>query len=134
MKNLFDLKILFGLFLCLNSMVTRAEANERSSNTVSVIIPDTSEVESVTLKSYQVAQVKVYLSSLGDTMDKYMVSLVDTNLNTVVANLVSDESGEVIFKKLPPGTYALSLNRKVAFEEQEHSTVKIGDVVIKAYP
>ena len=103
-------------------------------NLVSVIIPDTSETETLELKNHQTAHVKVYLSSLGDQMDAYMISLIETSQNTQIVSLISDVAGEVVFKKVPAGTYAVYLNRKVANAEQENSTVKISDVVLKAYP
>ena len=101
---------------------------------VSIIIPDTSETETLELKNHQTAHVKVYLSSLGDQVDAYMVSLIDTSQKTQIFSLISDVAGEVVFKKVPAGTYAVYLNRKVGTEEQENSTVKISDVIIKAYP
>ena len=115
-------------FLCL------ADQKQASKNLISVIIPDTSETETLEMRSHQTAQVRVFLSSLGDPLDTYMVSLIDTNHQSKIDNLISDASGEVIFKKVPAGTYAVYLNRKVKDEEQENSTVKISDLIIKAYP
>lgn len=130
--NKFRFYIFFSI-ICF-SFVCQAETKSPPKNLISVIIPDTSETETLELKGHQTAHVKVYLSSLGDQVDTYMVSLINTNEQTQIYNLISDVAGEVVFKKIPAGTYAVYLNRKVANEEQENSTVKISDIVLKAFP
>ncbi len=106
----------------------------KGSKVVSVIITDTEETEWIELKGRQTAQIKVYLSSLGDMLDEYMVSLIDTSRKKPLLSLISDTSGIVIFRKVPPGNYAVFVNQKVTTEEQEHNTIKVSDIVMKAYP
>lgn len=133
-----QIKLLILFLSCLTPTFLLAEGSvkEKSKDKlmVAVTIPETSETETIELKSHQTALVKVYLSSLGDMLDSYMISLVDISSNRPTVNLLSDANGEVVFKKVAAGNYAVHINRKASTEEQENSTAKISDLILKAYP
>lgn len=134
-KNVFLFVSIGLLFLCFSgSDFSKKKVVKNEINKVTVTIIDTGEKEEIELKSHQTAQIKVFLSSLGDMLGEYMVTLTDISRQKTFSNLLTDDLGEVIFRKVPPGDYAVYLNKKVATEEQERSTVRVSDVILKAYP
>jgi hypothetical protein len=132
------LTLIFSVFVFIFVSFVRAESSTKDKPKekllVSVTIPETSETEFQELKNHQTGLVKVFLSSLGDMVDSYMISLVDLTGGSKTVNLLTDSDGIVTFKKVPAGNYAVHINRKAATEDQEHGTVKISDIIIKAYP
>ncbi|HMO18684.1 MAG TPA: hypothetical protein PKA63_10550 [Oligoflexia bacterium] len=103
------------------------------SDKVEIYIPTSGETHSVKLRKNQSAIVYVFLSSLGDPLDAFMVSLVSNSDNKLVGSVLSGSAGEVSFSKISAGSYTVYVNRRVR-EEGEFSSVKVGDVRLKAYP
>lgn len=102
-----------------------------SFSEVSVYLPSSDEEQKLKLRPKQKASIYVFLSSLGDSMDKFMVSLVSLTDNKLVANKLSGPDGEVVFRKIPPGEYTVFVNRRV-LRDEEMSSVKVADVRLKA--
>lgn len=105
-----------------------------SEKNFSVYVPESDETKELNLKKHQTGSVKVYLSTLGEQVDKYMVSIIRLGEDKVVASGLTDVHGEISFRKLSPGKYTVYLNKKVNVEENELTTVKIGDFYLKATP
>lgn len=106
----------------------------RSEKNFSVYVPESDETKELNLKKHQTGSVKVYLSTLGEQVDKYMVSIIRLGEDQIVASGLTDVHGEINFRKLSPGKYTVYLNKKVNVEENELTTVKIGDFFLKATP
>lgn len=104
----------------------------QASNMVRVYIATTGEERSIELKHSQLATVKVYLASLGDMVDKFMISLLDLKTNKIVASQLSDVDGIAIFRKIPPGSYNAYVNTRVK-EDGEIYNVKVADVVLSKF-
>jgi hypothetical protein len=98
-----------------------------------VYIPTSDEEQVAALRPHQQAVVFVYLSSLGDPLDKYMVSIVSNEDNRLVANALSGAEGIVVFRKILPGDYTVYVNRRVVHDEVV-SSVRVADVRIKTSP
>jgi hypothetical protein len=129
------MKILLAFLVC--SLVlcsdTAIAQNSLEDVLVKVYIPSSDEEKVIALKPNQKASVFVYLSSLGDPLDKFMVSIVSNTDNKLLANTLSGSDGEVVFRKIPAGNYTVYVNRRVV-RDDEMSTVKVGDVRLRAYP
>jgi hypothetical protein len=129
------MKILLAILMC--SFVFFPDIG-RTQNSIEealvrVYIPTSDEEKVIRLKPNQKASVFVYLSSLGDPLDKFMVSIVSNTDNTLLANTLSGPDGEVVFRKIPAGNYTVYVNRRVV-RDDEVSSVRVGDVRLRAYP
>lgn len=129
------MKILLVLIMCSFVIFPDMARTQNSieDSLVRVYIPTSDEEKVVALKPNQKASVFVYLSSLGDPLDKFMISIVSNTDNTLMANTLSGPDGEVVFRKIPPGNYTVYVNRRVV-RDDEMSSVKVGDVRLRAYP
>ncbi len=131
------LSFCFFLFLISSIPAGAQESSEKKSlleqRAVRVYIPSSDEEQVIYLKQHQKATVFVYLSSLGDPLDKYMVSIVSNTDNRLIANILSGPEGEVVFRKIEAGEYTVFVNRRVIRDEMM-SSVKVADVRIKAVP
>lgn len=103
-----------------------AEAVE-STRLIEVADADSQEVRRLTLKEGQNADVVVYLSSLGDMLDKFLVILRRESDNKRIQTELSDVHGRVRFRNIEAGAYRVYVSRQVK-EDGDLSTVKIGDV------
>ena len=92
-------------------------------------ISGTDQVEDIALGYAELADVQVYLESLGDLVDKYLVMLISNADNKRIRSKLSDEHGRVRFVGIAPGDYRVEVSRKLR-EDGELSTVKIGDLVL----
>jgi hypothetical protein len=126
--------LLFSAFLFVPFVLDTLSASEHlDPRVVRIYIPSSGEEHAVKLKPHQKASVFIYLSSLGDPLDGYMVSLVSDRDNKLAANRLSGPDGEIVFKKIDEGEYTVFVNRRVVRDE-EISSVKVADVRIKALP
>ena len=94
---------------------------------IQVINADTTDVYTLELKKGQAADIIVYLASLGDLVEKYLVILRRETDNKRIRTLLSDKHGRVKFKVIPPGSYRVYVSRRV-LEDERLSTVRIGDI------
>ena len=94
---------------------------------IQVINADTTDVYTLDLKKGQAADIIVYLASLGDLVEKYLVILRRETDNKRIRTLLSDKHGRVRFKVIPPGSYRVYVSRRV-LEDERLSTVRIGDI------
>jgi hypothetical protein len=131
------MKICLFLFITVFSVPflsnSLSAAEHSDPRVVRIYIPGSGEEHAVSLKPHQKASVFVYLSSLGDPLDGYMVSLVSDSDNKLAGNRLSGPDGEVVFRKIDAGEYTVFVNRRVVRDE-EVSSVKVADVRIKALP
>jgi hypothetical protein len=137
MKDIFKKNLIFYLLFLFTHQFVLADDSNISENTnrrfVKVYLPASEEEHRVELRRHQTATVFVYLASLGDPLDKYMVSIVSDKDNKLIANSLSGSEGIIIFKKINAGSYTVFVNRRVVRDEVL-STVKIGDIRLKAVP
>ncbi|MCB0325296.1 MAG: hypothetical protein KDD69_17055 [Bdellovibrionales bacterium] len=100
---------------------------------IEVTDADSYDVRKLELGRGQTADIIVYLSSLGDLVEKYLVILRRATDNKRVRTLLSDKHGRVKFADIPPGEYRIYVSRRVK-EDGDMSTVKIGDVRLYVSP
>jgi hypothetical protein len=132
--NLRIIIIIICIFLV--SLPLSAEEKKSSQidpNLVKVYNPVDGEEDQLRLKRGESANVKIFLGSLGDMLDKFMITLLNMETNDLVSSQLSDVHGEVIFRKIPAGNYSVYVNKRV-MENGEFSSVKVTDVKITTYP
>lgn len=100
---------------------------------VTVYVPTNDEKQKIELRKNQLAMVYVFLGGLGEPLDKFMVSIISNDDNSLVASKLSGPSGEITFERIPAGNYTVYVNRRV-IDIDEISTVKVSDVRLRAYP
>ncbi len=115
------------LLFCLLSVCLFSSAANAAP--IQVTNADTTDVHTLELKTGQAADILVYLASLGDLVEKYLVILRRDSDNKRVRTLLSDKHGRVRFRVVPPGKYRVYVSRRV-FEEGRLSTVQVGDIRI----
>lgn len=113
--------------------ITKPESTKKNNkNLVRIYISTTGEEESIELKYSQLANVKVYLASFGDLLDKFMITMYDMEKNKVFGNQLSDADGVTTFRKVPPGHYSVYVNTRVK-EDGELPNIKVADVVLSKF-
>jgi len=117
---------------CSNVFAADETLIKKTTKNVKVYIPGTHDEKEIELRFAQTATVKVYLSSLGDMVDKFMVSLLDMETNVIHASKLSDVDGIVVFRKVPPGSYAAYVNTRVK-EDGERYNVRVGDIFLSKF-
>lgn len=131
LKRIFLIIIVFAV--CYSNVFAIDETlTKTTKNMVKVYIPGTHDEKSIDLGLAQTATVKVYLSTLGDMVDKFMVSLLDMETNVIQESKLSDVDGIVIFRKVPAGSYAAYINTRVK-EDGERYSVKVADVFLSKF-
>ncbi len=101
-----------------------------SADSIRVSSPRFHSHKELKLRPGQTGEVKVFLTSYGDALGGFKVFLLK-ELNQAVAQTgVSDDSGLVVFEKIPPGRYIVVLERARVRNEEASATVAVGDFFV----
>lgn len=90
------------------------------------------EIKKLELAEGQTADIIVYLKSVGEPVNNFLVTLKRDIDNKRVAAMLSDRYGRVSFEKVSLGRYRVDVNKKI-LEGGDVSTVSVGDILLSVH-
>ena len=97
-----------------------------AADQVEVYSPETDNSRVLMLEGNELAELTIYLKSLGEMLNGYRVQLVN-DVSKQIGENVSDVHGIVIFTKIPAGKYRIAVEMKTN-ERGGPSRISVGDL------
>ncbi|MCC6932310.1 MAG: hypothetical protein IT292_03540 [Deltaproteobacteria bacterium] len=115
-------RVLICFFICLLG------ASSALAEDIVVRILESFDQKKMEIPPGRTATINVFLQTFGSELVGYNVLLYRDKDKVILAKVLSDEGGEVIFGGVPAGEYTLVIDRGELRHNSREGTVRIGDV------